>query len=378
MNKTTKFPASTKNNSSIEAWTHDFDFDDFFEMYGIYDSDITVTRSRAKEAAKTIHYKIIISIILNCLSNTPLKEDSILQDFLGEAAENETYRQDLSPIRQQIVNIQFLYNTLQKWQSASSAGFSSPISIYRGFNKQRYHQLFKLQITKTKNTLQTIRRGEIITIPTFLSTSVVRNTALRFVSSGYYFWEIIIPEDKLNRFKYIYLGDEVNLDEASLKESEILLNMGTQLKFLGQATKDLPFIVPTIHGSDKKTVKCIVQRFEFVGYNNNMDLSYLDNCLQGALGNPTKDTEYSKVAGYSKQKRKNTDHDHGQETNKQKTSMDTISLQGSHGSKKKKKKGSGKKGSGKKKKGSGKKKKGSGKKGSGKKKKKGSGKKNMK
>ena len=55
-----------------------FHFDDFFEKYGVYKSPAYNTRKRAREDAKTINYKVIVSIILNCLSNTPFSEDDIL------------------------------------------------------------------------------------------------------------------------------------------------------------------------------------------------------------------------------------------------------------------------------------------------------------
>ena len=167
---TTKFPKSHMNSSALTAWTQDYDFDDFFEAYGVYRSSTYNTRKRAREDAQTINYKVIVSIILNCLSKTPFSEDDILSEFIEQASYEDGYRGDLSPIEQQVKNIDYLYNVMNKWITARNIGLSSPITIYRGFDYNRYEKLFKLPLTSSGNTLENINEGEIITIPTFLST----------------------------------------------------------------------------------------------------------------------------------------------------------------------------------------------------------------
>jgi len=82
----------------------------------------------------------------------------------------------------------------------------------------------------------------------------------------------------------VYLGDYVNLDDFDnqLKESEILLNIGTQLKYVSEKKTTNTIVVPTATGETKiSEVSCIVQTFEFVGYDNEVDLSYLGECLEG-------------------------------------------------------------------------------------------------
>ena len=302
---TTKFPKSPMKSSALNAWSQDYDFDDFFETYGVYKSPAYNTRKRAREDAKTINYKVIVSIILNCLSNTPFSEDDILSEFIEQASYEDGYRDDLSPIEQQIKNIAYLYNVMNKWITARKIGISSPITIYRGFKKYRYEKLFELPLTPSGNTLENINEGEIITIPTFLSTSVVRNSALRFATNDYFFWEIFIPEDMLSVFKYVYLGDEVDLDSDNLKESEILLNIGTQLRYISSEVMENTLTRPLITGKTKlDTVNCIIQRFEFVGYSK-IDLRYLDDCLRSNLNKKRKlDFEFGELKKKSKKRSK--------------------------------------------------------------------------
>ena len=280
----THFPAVKRKNKDVYKWTNDDDFDDFFQDHGIYKKPSHNTRLSARENADSINYRIIVSIILSCLNNTPLTEDDTLIDFLEEAENDSNYKGDLSPLDQQISNIYYLYNHLKKEESAHKHGITSPLIIYRGFTENRYNKLFNIPLTTHGKNLTNIKKGEIITIPTFLSTSILRNTALRFVTPDYYFWEIIIPTDKLHIFKYVYLGDYVNLNDLDnqLTESEILLNIGTQLKFVSEKKSINTIAIPWVTGETKILEKsCIVQTFEFVGYDNEVDLSYLDDCLQG-------------------------------------------------------------------------------------------------
>jgi hypothetical protein len=302
---TTKFPKSPMKSPALTAWTQDYDFDDFFEAYGVYKSQTYNTRKRAREDAKTINYKVIVSIILNCLSKTPFSEDDILSEFIEQASYEDDYIGDLSPIEQQIKNIDYLYNVMNKWITARKIGLSSPITIYRGFNYTRYEKLFKLPLTSSGSTLENINEGEIITIPTFLSTSVVRNSALRFASRNSFFWEIFIPEDKLSVFKYVYLGDEVDLDSDKLKESEILLNIGTQLKYINSEVTENTVITPLLNGKTKlDTINCVIQRFEFVGYSDKVNLSYLDECLLLNLNKKRRlEGEYGQLRKKSKKKK---------------------------------------------------------------------------
>ena len=279
----TRFPEVKRENKDVYNWTKDDDFDDFFQDYGIYKKPSHKTRLSARKNADTINYRIIVSIILSCLNKTPLREDDTLIDFLEEAENDSNYKGDLSPLDQQISNIDYLYNLLKKEESAHKHGITSPLIIYRGFTENRYNKLFNIPLTKNGKNLMNIKKDDIITIPTFLSTSILSNSALRFVTPDYYFWEIVIPTDKLHIFKYVYLGDYVNLDDLDniLTESEILLNIGTQLKFVSEKKTINTIVVPTITGGTNILEKpCIVQTFEFVGYDNEVDLSYLDECLE--------------------------------------------------------------------------------------------------
>jgi len=315
-----------------DAWFSGYDFDDFFLKFGIYDKPAYKTRYQVREDAKTILYKVMIAIILTCLHNTPLLDNSIISDFIEEASNHSKYKGDLSPLDQQISNISLLREVLTTWPTARKMGITHEMTIYRGFDQPRYEQLFAIPLTDSGRTLQTIKKNEIITIPTFLSTSVLRNTALRFATDNYYLWEITIPKDKLHLFKYVYLGDEVNLDDStSILEAEILLNIGTQLKYLSEEKTDEEVILPrptTTQGPQGGTYRrpwsCILQRFEFVGYGD-VDLSFLDTCLDEGRHKRAKGTlrkkrkKQTKARGKNKMKKKKKRKKKDKKTKRRKT-----------------------------------------------------------
>ena len=276
-------------------WTADTDFDDFLDINPSPSQHQYLTRLQKKLSVDSIHYKVITAVILNCLAGRDLSTDAILSEFRDEILSANPSAPQISDkrgrgghdivldyLRQQVTNIQRLYDTLKEWSvfaGEGEVGITEPIVIYRGFNMSRYNLLFDLNDGRYfRNTLKTIKRGEVITIPTFLSTSVIHDSALRFASNGGYFWEITVPKDKLHEFKYVYFGRDIDLGALSpgvTPEAEILLNIGTQLEYSGEETMDVVVAANTI----TLTKQCFV----FVGYDKDIDLGYLHVCLDRAL-----------------------------------------------------------------------------------------------
>tara|TARA_B100001094_G_scaffold213294_1_gene207355 strand:+ start:296 stop:1330 length:1035 start_codon:yes stop_codon:yes gene_type:complete len=272
----------------VSNWISDDDFDDFFELYGIYKIPKYNTRYQLKKNAKTMNYKIMNSLLLHSKINSSL-EDFLDEDLIVEFLEESDSHRDgkdktrLSPLIQQVRNIQYLYDILNNWKmDARKMNITLPIVIYRGFQENRHHQYFKHIKSDKGNSLQDIKTNDVVTIPTFLSTSITRNVALTFVSQGYYLWEIIVPKDKLAIFQYVYLGHTVNLQDIDgFSESEILLNVGTKLRFIKSTEeKNHVFISDAAGKATMHIKKTIVQTYEFIGYDKEVDLSHLEDYLR--------------------------------------------------------------------------------------------------
>jgi len=75
--------------------------------------------------------------------------------------------------------------------------------------------------------------GDAFRLPAFMSTSFVEDVACRFTSTqNPAILEITVPREKLQRFRYTYMGEEIDLDgETTIKDTEVLLNMDTVLTF---------------------------------------------------------------------------------------------------------------------------------------------------
>lgn len=92
--------------------------------------------------------------------------------------------------------------------------------------------------------LNNIQTGEIFKIPTFMSTSIIIDTAARFSIN----YKKIIKINILKKFKYIYFGKDVNIqDNNSFVENEILLNVLSKIKFKKKFKNKIKYKEPTIN-----------------------------------------------------------------------------------------------------------------------------------
>lgn len=157
------------------------------------------------------------------------------------------------------------------------------MTLYRGFQYDRYAGFFKLIDNAN------IKKGDTITTPVFLSTTLIQKVATLFTRSDVndkdshrkrtIMWKITIPHHLLPQFQYTYLGKDINIntinwDELNFNriddnfdanfisnfETEILLNIGASLRCLS-ITKER---------SDDKLLgkmRYTLYHLEFLGYN---------------------------------------------------------------------------------------------------------------
>lgn len=221
-------------------------------------------------------------------------QNNIIPQYINACEKKIGYR---ACLEQEINTILLLFKNINKTPTFKQVYPKSLnkkiITLYRGFQNDRYSGFF--DIIDHKN----IKINSIINTPTFLSTTVIEQTALFFIRSSLYekqsddidktiMWKIIIPNDKLLNFPYTYLGNNVQLKKfekfekfEKMKntqidiekfindyETEFLLNIGASLKLLS---------IEHMTSNDKLIGKLNYKLyiFEFLGYDKKYQNKFL-------------------------------------------------------------------------------------------------------
>ena len=238
----------------VREWKFDTDVDDLFDM-AEENADGTLNIQ--------IDYKVVTNILLSIYGNVPAKENEAIVEYLEEATEQGVDHMDA--INAQLNNIVYLYNELNNFKTVDYNDL--PFALYRGFRTNTALPLFARLKRENK-----MKIGSYVHIPTFMSTSMIEETSLRFTGDNYILWKIIVPVDKMNIFKYTNISDADynilgNFDLFN-SEAEILINIGTTLKcidIINSYTSNYRF--PKADGTfEIKTKKCQLYVYEFVGY----------------------------------------------------------------------------------------------------------------
>lgn len=256
-----------KTHNEVLLWTAGNDPDDLEEL--------------TEDGKIPMDYKVMISILLNyhygnC--NT-LLDNEVINPYKDVFTLNDLFKN-------QIKHIQWLYKTLPLYPSASNYT-NNEFNIYRGFYSDRYKLLLD-NIPEIGNTYIT---------PTFLSTSLLKNTAKRFTEfDNGAIWKINIPKNKLGVFKYTNLSEkdiDIN-NKLNTDEAELLLNMGTKLRLdsIEEVKKDtviipqfIPQFIPqNMDNSIERDITNYTQyNFTFIGYDEKIDtddiLTKVKKCL---------------------------------------------------------------------------------------------------
>ena len=141
------------------------------------------------------------------------------------------------------------------------------ISIFRGFHLMRYKLFFEDLIIYNEG--RPIGIGDTIVTPTFLSTSININTALRFTKNNGIVWEIRIKKGTTgwDKFKYTFLGlgkEPFNTTLESTKEDEMLLNISSTL-ICTKITRNITLNYKN-YGGESVIENIDYYVFDFVGY----------------------------------------------------------------------------------------------------------------
>ena len=216
-----------------------------------------------EDGSLPMEYRLMVAMLLEAKYGNCERFKNI--EFVTEFTEYFKNSDEYSIIdlfKNQSQNIKDLYETLNRYPTADYVdGVNYEIHLYRGFDGSRYELLLENMPKEV---------GKTYTTPTFLSTSVLKNTGLRFAYDNGIVWKIVIPKRNLGKFNYTNLSDkDVDIrDESNTNEAEILLNMGAKLKLKDiKEIENEKYIIPQFMGTSMTRYKTYtLYTFEFMGY----------------------------------------------------------------------------------------------------------------
>lgn len=237
---TTRQSMGIQNIATLGEYTNDTDPDD---LASIYIDNLNV----GQENAFPLDYKtIVMTLLLNYYKNdTQFSEvwnlidiqlQNIVNEILDNIPKNRNETSDMI-IKAIITNAIRLYTIFLSVPSAIKLGVKTDMHLYSGIRS------YKMIV---KHNLDLLKIGDIWNLPTFISTSLARDTALRFQNpEDRAMIHFVIPEDKLGYFPYAPLFKRniqypQNLVD-SIRENEVLLPPYCEFKFHGETNETLSF-----------------------------------------------------------------------------------------------------------------------------------------
>lgn len=190
----------------VHQWTANNDIDDLYDLYISPNNlplDFTLINSLLHEAHK---------------NNTSSPE--IWEKHKEHLDKTRKYTNSAikSMKSKHIDNIDLLYNTIKEFPTTEKQfnykKSKRKMVLYRGFAKPLY-----------------VNTGDEITTHMFMSTSVSKDTALRFMSNtNRVIWKINIAPEHFKDFPYVYFDSYIKLPHNKHTEAEFLLNVGCRMR----------------------------------------------------------------------------------------------------------------------------------------------------
>lgn len=184
----------------VKSWANDTDMDDLYDLY--------ISSNKTK---LDLDFRFINALLHYGSTNKTPKE---LKDHL-EYIRTQSELSSKDTIENHVNNIRMLYTSIKKFPMSNL--YMKPttkITLYRGF---RY----------------SIDLNDVIVTDKFLSTSVSKNSALRFMNtknSESILMKINVPNRYFHIFPYVYFSTYIKLPYEKQEEAEFLLNVGAILE----------------------------------------------------------------------------------------------------------------------------------------------------
>jgi len=237
---TTRQSLGIEGTSTLGEYTHDTDPDD---MASLYVDNLNAGQSNSLP----LDYKtIVMTLLLNYYKNLEQFNtiwnviDEQLEEIISQILENIPEGREITSdmiLKEIIQNAIKLYTIFFSLPNAKQLGVVQDMNLYSGIRS------YKMII---KYNLDNLSPNDKWSLPTFISTSLSRDTALRFQNAAdRAMIHFLVPESKLDKFKYAPLFKKdiqypQNLED-SIRENEVLLPPYSEFIFRGSKIETLPF-----------------------------------------------------------------------------------------------------------------------------------------
>ena len=242
----------------VRGWTEEINYNDFTMLW-------------IEKGNMPIFYKLINVFLLLIQFNEP-RDRKFFFEAVAQIMETyesiiETRELSKGPVHVDIdaetiiedllTTIINLYSHLQLFPVGEKQ-LDTDLVLYHGIHKD----------SKIHKTLLENKPGYIFELPIFMSTSVTRDVACRFTEESKIIIRITVSKEDLNRFKYIYLGDTLIIEDKNYRtENEFLLNLFTKLRFISKQEEKITYRIPYIGGGyGKFTGTFTIFDMRFIGH----------------------------------------------------------------------------------------------------------------
>jgi len=235
---------SANNLDKALEWTLEYDLDDIAIIW-------------RDKGQLPLFYRIINTFLLLIRFNA-VRDNEFFDEDISDIFEKSFNKNRNVIIKRLLENIITLYTTIALFPFASKVK-DDEIILYHGISSPDSTLL---------QYIVKLQQNQVFELPIFMSTSILSSVACRFTDAAKILLRIRVDKNKLNKFHYAYFGSTISINKNyAFKESEILLNLFTKLKFIGITREEkIAFNVPQEQGPllEKSDLFTIVH-IDFIG-----------------------------------------------------------------------------------------------------------------
>ena len=237
---TTRQSIGIGNVDTLGEYTSDTDPDDLASLY------VDNLNAGQKNALPLDYRTVVMTLLLNYYKNDErfsavwdsidLQLQEIIDEILSNIPEDRDVTSDMV-LKAIITNAIRLYTVFFGLPTAKQLGVVQDMNLYSGIRS------YKMIV---KNNLDILAPDDKWNLPTFISSSLSRDTALRFQNpSDRAMIHFVIPQSKLGEFPYAPLFKrDIQYPQRladSIRENEVLLPPYCEFKFHGSRDETLSF-----------------------------------------------------------------------------------------------------------------------------------------
>ena len=254
----TRQRVSRSSYKLVRGWTEEINYNDFTTLW-------------IDTGNMPIFYKLINVFLLLIQFNEP-RDREFFFEAIKEILDSYDLIMETRDLNKGPVNVDIDAETIIKDLLTNIINLYSHLQLFPVGEKQLdkdlvlYHGIHKDSIIH--KTLLKIEHDATFTLPIFMSTSVTLDVACRFTEGSKIIIRITVSKEDLNRFKYIYLGDTLIIEDINYRtENEFLLNLFTKLRFISKQEEEITYKIPYFGGGyGKFTGTFTIFDMKFIGH----------------------------------------------------------------------------------------------------------------